>query len=341
MDWMKLKENRSDWQIFKMRADVIDSIRHFFKSEGFLEVQTPVMSPSLIPESYLEVFQTELKDKLGRKTKAFLTPSPEIWHKKLLAAGSGNIFEITKSFRNTDIGGHFHNPEFTLLEWYRTKADYKDTMVDCENLIREINLGKSEINYQGNVIKINGPFEKVSVAEAFERYTGIKVDKLFDREVLKKFVKKKRYRLSGDCSWDDLHNLIFLTEIEPKLGFGKPTILFDFPAQFAPLAKTSSSDPRFKERFELYICGVELADAYNELADPVEQERQLKKEMRLRKKAGMISHPFDNDFIAALRSGLPDCSGVALGVDRLMMIMTDKTDINQVLLFSGEEIFNL
>jgi elongation factor P--(R)-beta-lysine ligase len=339
MDWRKLKENQKSWQIFKMRADVVDLIRQFFKNERFLEVETPIMARSLIPESYLEIFKTELKDKLGKKTEAFLTPSPEIWHKKLLVAGSGNIFEITKSFRNTDIGGHFHNPEFSLLEWYRVGADYKDTMVDCEKLIRKVNHEKPEMFYQGNEVRINAPFERISISNAFEKYAGIKTDELFNREVLLKFAKKKKYHLSNDSSWDDLYNFIFLTEIEPKLGFGRPTIIFDFPAKFAPLAKTSSSDPRFKERFELYICGVELADAYNELADPKEQERQLKKEMSLRKKAGMTLHPLDDDFINALRSGLPGCSGVALGVDRLVMIMADKTDIGEVMFFSGTEIF--
>lgn len=339
MDWQKLKKNPGDWQVFKKRAKAIDSIRHFFKNEGFLEIETPVISPYLIPESYLDVFKTQLKNKLGKSQSAFLIPSPELWHKKLLAAGSGNIFEIGKSFRNTDIGSHFHNPEFTLLEWYRVDADYKDTMVDCESLLRAVFGAK--FCYQGNKIDLTGDFERLSVSQAFEKYLRVKKDELFKKESLLKIGQEKGYRVSKTDQWEELFNFIFLTDIEPKLGFGRPTLLFDYPSQFAPLAKTSLKDSRFKERFELYICGVELADGYNELIDPVEQKKQLKKEEKLRKKLGKTHHPFDNDFINALNTGLPSCSGVALGVDRLVMILTDKTDIDQVRLFSSEEIFNL
>ncbi len=339
MDWKNLKNNPDSWLLIKKRARIVDSIRSFFKKESFLEVQTPLLSPSLIPESYLEIFATKLANKTGKRTAAFLTPSPELWHKKLLAAGSGNIFEITKSFRNTDIGGHFHNPEFTILEWYRVNANYKDTMKDCENLVRFINRDNPKITYQGKSLNVDRPFERLSMIEAFKKYAGIKPDIFFDKKKLFDFAQSKGYQVRQDDDWETVFNLIYVKDIEPQLGLEKPTIIYDFPAQFAPLAKTSRKDPRIKERFELYLFGIELADAYNELIDPAEQALQFKKETSLRKKLRKTDHPVDRDFLKALSSGLPLCSGVALGVDRLVMILTDQTDINKVILFSGADIF--
>lgn len=339
MDWRRLKANPDHWQIFRLRAEIIGRIRQFFQQEGFLEVQTPILAPALIPESYLEIFETELWDKLGRKYRAFLTPSPELWHKKLLVAGAGRIFEITKSFRNTDLGGHFHNPEFTLLEWYRPGADYQTTMVDCEKLIRFVTQGQPKITYQKKTLDLSQPFERISVIEAFQRYAQIDETVLFDPKKLKKEAKDRDYRISDQDSWEEVFNLIYLQAVEPHLGQDRPTIIYDFPAPFAPLAKTNPCDPRVKERFELYLFGVELADGYSELTDPIEQERQFQKEAGRRKRLGKKHHPIDWDFITALKEGLPACSGVALGVDRLIMILADKTEIKDVILFSGEELF--
>ncbi|MCD6225633.1 EF-P lysine aminoacylase GenX [bacterium] len=339
MNWQQLKENPSLWETFRLRAEIIARIREFFAREGFLEVQTPVLSPRLIPESYLEVFTTQLKDRLGKVSPAFLTPSPEIWHKKLLAAGSGNIFEITKSFRNTDIGGHFHNPEFTLLEWYRVKADYWQTMDDCERLIRFINKNQPTLTYQGKTLDISQPFARISVIEAFKKYAGIDSKILFDADLLKKEAQKRGYRIGKKDNWEVIYNLIYLKEVEPHLGQNQPTIIYDFPAQFAPLAKTNPANPRVKQRFELYLFGIELADAYNELTDYQEQKKRFAEEMKRRKEMGKIKVRPDEDFLAALKSGLPPCSGVALGIDRLVMIFANKTDIKEVVLFAGEEIF--
>ena len=338
MDWRKLKSSPENWQIFRLRSELIKRIRAFFEKSGFLEAQTPVLSPALIPESYLEVFQTELKDKLGNSTLAFLTPSPELWHKKLLAAGSGNIFEITKSFRNTDLGGRFHLPEFTLLEWYRVGADYFKTMDDCQALIKSA-VDQDKLTYQGETIDLKAPFEKISVIKAFAKCAGIDDKTLFDQRDLVSWALKNGYRVNREDDWGTVYNLVFLKEVEPKLGFGRPTLIYDFPAEFAPLAKTNSKDSRVKERFELYIAGVELADAYSELIDQVEQKKQFEKEAELRKKMNKLEHPVDWDFIKALESGLPDCSGAALGVDRLMMLLADKTEISEVVLF-GESYVN-
>jgi len=301
-----------DWQIIHQRAEVIDRIRTFFQKENFLEVQTPLLAPALIPESYLEVFETGLKNKTGKSQKAYLTPSPELWHKKLLAAGSGNIFEITKAFRNTDIGGSLHNPEFTILEWYRTKADYTDTMKDCENLIRFLVSPQKTLTYQDKSLELNQPFERLTVAEAFEKYAQATPDNDFE--------------------------INYVKYVEPKLGQKKPTLIYDYPAQFAPLAKPNA-DGLTKQRFELYLFGIEIADAYTELTDAAEQRQQFEKEQAERRKLGRIAHPQDENFLKALESGLPECSGVALGIDRLVMILANQKNIHDVTLFPGADIF--
>lgn len=340
MDWRRLKNNPDLWDIFKRRAVILDKIREFFRKEGFLEVQTPNLSPYLIPESYLEIFETKIFDRLGKSERAYLTPSPELWHKKLLAAGSGNIFEITKSFRNTDLGGYFHNPEFTILEWYRVEADYHKTMNDCEELIRFLNNGRSSLVYQGKDLSITQPFLRISVKEAFERYAKIKEDVLFDSKKLVNEAKRRGYSLEEKDDWGVAFNLVYLKEIEPNLGWDRPTIIYGFPTQFAPLAKTDLQDCRVKRRFELYLFGIELADGYDELIDPEKQKEEFIEEQRRRQALGRIRIKPDWEFIEALESGIPPCSGVALGVDRLVMIFTNRTDISEVVLFSGKDIFS-
>lgn len=339
MDWRELKGNPGKWGVFRRRAELTGRIREFFGKEGFWEVSTPLLAPALVPESYLEVFETTLMDPAGKSQRAFLTTSPEMWHKKLLAAGSGNIFEITKSFRNTDLESRRHNPEFTLLEWYRVGADYRRTMEDCEGLVRFL-ADKKELIYQGKKIFLDKKFERLTVAEASEKFAQIKDKDFFDPERLKARGKAKGYRVEEGDDWETVFNLIYVKEVEPQLGQGRPTFIYDYPAQFAPLAKTSAKDLRVKERFELYIAGMELADAYSELTDEKEQRERFGQETVARRRAGKIDYPADEEFLAALKAGLPECSGAALGVDRLMMLLLDKTKIGEVVLFAAKELFD-
>jgi len=346
MNWKNLKGNPDLWEVLRRREKVVDAVRAFFKKQRFLEVFTPSMVSSLIPESYLEVFETELKDKEGNSKKMFLTPSPEIWHKKLITAGSGNIFEITKSFRNTDCGGRFHHPEFTILEWYRTNCDYRQVMEDCENLIRYLLTALQRIVHinkyskklilkcQGKSIDISRPFARMTVAEAFEKYTGVKKDELFDLEKIRKKIRDKGYEISDKDDWETIFTLLYVGEIEPNLGWERPTIIYDYPSQFSPLSKTSEKDERIKERFELYIGGVEIADGCTELTDAAEQKKEFSKEIKKRKILGKSKFPVDWDFVSALKSGLPPCAGVALGIDRLLMVLLGKEDIREVIMES-------
>ncbi len=310
------------------RQSLIRSIRQFFADNQFIEVSTPILSPFLIPESYLDFFQTKLATPEGRRRSVYLTPSPELWHKRLLAQGIGSIFEISHRFRNGDIG-KLHRPEFWLLEWYSLSAGLQTSMRLTQDLIKYV-VARQTIYYQGQKIDLTGEFESLSMFEAFEKYTGVTEDSFFDKGVLYKKARQLGLTVQKSDSWDDLYTLIYVSEVEPYLGEGKPTFIYNFPTQFAPLAKTNLKDPRFKDRFELFIAGVELADGYVELTDPEEQKQAFLTEIAAFKKQKKPLPKVDWQFIEVLEQGLPESSGVALGIDRLLMIILDKSDIKEV-----------
>ncbi len=334
------------------------AIRDFFYREKFHEVETPLLLPALIPESYLDVFETFLKDRHGNKKRVFLATSPEASIKKLLASGFGNCFEITRSFRNGETESTTHNPEFTILEWYRVGADYTKIMEDCEKLILHIynkikNSAKAKtsgnrqqygnkITYQNIKINLKPPWERISLTKALKKYADVEFDEITDKstsemfpaEKIAKVARKKGYNVTKRNSWEEIFNQIFLNEIEPRLGHPKPTILYDYPKPMAGLAKIKKDDPRLVERFELYIGGLELADCYNELTDYTEQKDRFATELTLIKKKNKTEVIPDEDFLEALKRGLPPCAGIALGVDRLVMLFTDASSIHDTLLFA-------
>lgn len=333
--WQRLHDTPKLWDGYFVRERVTKSIRAFFDGEKFHEIETPILIPHPPAESYLDVFETTLLNRQRQPTKAYLSTSPEVPLKKLMVAGLGNCFSLTKSFRNTETDSHTHNPEFTILEWYRVGADYFAIMDDCEKLVQMI-AGGNTIAYQGKQIDISSPWERMTVAEAFKKYADVNFDDFFDRaEVI---VQKKGYKVEKNSTWEQLYNQIFLNEVEPHFGHSKPTIVYEFPGELAALAKKKGSDPRFAERFEFYIAGLELGDAYSELTDPVEQEVRFKKELAELKRLGKTTYDYDHDFIEALKVGLPKCSGIAVGVDRLVMLLADTKNIADTLFFpAGEE----
>lgn len=342
--WQKLKKNPKLWRKFFIREKIIQSIREFFLREKFHEVETPLLLPAVVPESYLEVFETHLLDRQRKKKRMFLATSPEASLKKILVAGIGNCFEITKSFRNTETGSTLHNPEFTILEWYRVGANYKDVMRDCQHLIgfilKSLKLPKLLI-YQGKSVDLSSPWERISVPQALKKYADIDFDnitekssKMFPSEKIALIAKEKGYHVEKNNSWEEIFNQIFLNEVEPHLGtHGKPTIIYDYPRPMAALAKIKSSNPRLAERFEFYIAGLELGDCYSELTDYKEQKKRFEEEQKIRQIKGKTSVYPDVDFLEALKAGLPKCSGIAVGIDRLIMLFTDSTSIDEVLLF--------
>jgi len=298
---------------------IIDLIRAWFKQNNFLEVFTPqlVHLPSMEPN--LTPFKTEVISFKGKKTPAYLIMSPEYAMKRLLVDGFENIFQITSSFRNCEDNSPLHNLEFKILEWYRPQADYMDIAKDTENLIYSINKKKYLI-YQNKKIDLTPPWEYLTCEQAFKKYANID---------LKKIIKQKNYE-------DDFYK-IFLTHIERKLGQKKPTFLIDYPLSMAALSKAKNK--YWAERFELYIAGVELANAFSELNDWREQYSRLKQEKLERKKLGKEDYAIDLEFINALKKGMPKAGGIALGVDRLIMLLMNKTSLENIILFPTNKMF--
>lgn len=342
--WQRLHDNPKLWEKYLVREKVLRTIREYFENEHFHEVETPLLIAHPPAESYLDVFETTLLDRHRRATKAYLSTSPEIPLKKLMVAGLGDCYSLTHAFRNMEMQGSLHNPEFTVLEWYRVNATYRDIMKDSEALVLYIAqaLGKRDtITYQGQHIHIAAPWERLTVADAFKKFAGVNFDEFFDLGVARRIATQKGYRVEARNTWEELYNQIFLNEIERKLGRGRPTILYDFPSAVAALSQHKKEDPRFCERFEFYIAGLELGDCYGELTDPVESEKRFDFQMKEITRLGKTAYDYDHDFIEALKVGLPTCSGIAVGVDRLVMLLADVPTIDGTLFFPASEEFSL
>jgi elongation factor P--(R)-beta-lysine ligase len=328
-------------QVIKDRAKITGLIRGFFTQQDFLEVETPLLVKHPGTEPYLEVFETELKTDRGQTARAFLSTSPELSMKKLLGEGLGNMFQICKSFRNGEGIGDWHNHEFTILEWYRVDADYTQIMQDFEQMMVYVleGLGRDMvIEYQGNKYDLSSPWERVSVVEAFEKYANVLEKDFFSADALNKHCLNEGY--SGQkLNYDDAFYWIMQNKVEPYLGRSKPTIIYDYPVSQAALSKRKKTDPRLAERFEVYLAGLELGNAFSELIDPVEQKSRMVAELEMRKALGKVEYELDTDFISALEKGLPETGGIAVGVDRLVMLLLDKPSIQDVIIFPVNQIF--
>lgn len=337
--WQELLSDPARWKPLLLREKIVKHIRSFFDKQGFREVDTPMLIRHPAAESYLEVFETTLLTRHRKKEPLYLSTSPELAIKKLLVAGLGNCYALTKSFRNMETDSKTHHPEFTILEWYRTDATYVDIMEDCENLLLSIlsNVQASNtsvICYQGATITLAKPWPRISVGEAFQRWAHISLEDFFDMDCAKKTARAKGYAVGPNTTWEELYHQIFLNEVEPHLGADRPTILYDFPSRMAALSKKKPNNPRFSERFEFYIGGLELGDCYSELTDWKEQEKRFQQEMEEIRRLGKTSYTYDQDFILALQQGLPPCAGIAVGVERLAMLFADTSDIRDVTLFA-------
>jgi lysyl-tRNA synthetase class 2 len=345
----KLKENPDLWPQYLVRERVIDAIRAYFKSHGFHEVEVPLLLPTPSTEPFLEVFKTELKDDHGNRWDAFLPSSPEFALKKLLAAGSGSNFTITKSFRNGEGRSSRHNPEFTILEWYTVDGDYWTVAEQFQELMIAIletvqsdsqRISESEITYQGKKYSLSTPWERISVAEAFRTYAGIDTETMLDEDRLKKAGMSKGYDITQETTWEQIWNQIIANEIEPRLGQKGPTILYDYPLSQAALSKKKDDDPRFAERFEVFLAGMELGNCFTELTDWHEQEARCLADLAERRRLGKTEYPMDTDFIDALKLGMPPTGGIAVGVDRLVALFADVPTIADTLFFPVEELFS-
>ncbi len=326
---------------FVQRQMLTQKIRDFFHSRGFIEAETPLMVRHADVELNIDPFRTSLvRIPEGGGPAAvrefFLITSPEYALKKLITGGMEKIFQISHCFRNNEDDNDLHNPEFTMLEWYRAFSDYREIMKDTEELglflARAAN-GKNEVIFGDYKVDLSTPWERVKVKDLFERYADIDEETLLDGQKLREEARKRGYGIGEDAPYIDSFYIIMLNEIEPKIGLLKPVIVYDYPAQMSALAKKSEADPRYAERFEVYAGGMELCNAYSELNDAVEQEQRLKSKNGLRKDAGKEQYEVDQSFIDALKFGMPPSGGNALGVDRLIMLVTNTADIRDMILF--------
>jgi lysyl-tRNA synthetase class 2 len=316
------------------RSAITRAVRAWFDDQGFAEVETGILQVSPGNETHLHAPRTELTRADGGRASRYLRTSPEFACKKLLAAGETKIFELARVFRDRE-RGDLHLPEFTMLEWYRASTGYDAVMADSIVIIAHAAqaTGIGQFSFRG---KIADPFaepELLTVAAAFERFAGIDLlasiaDGHGDRARLAA-AAKSRVRISDDDTWSDIFSKVLVEHVEPRLGQGRLTVLFEYPAPEAALARAKPSDSRVAERFEVYACGVELANGFGELTDAREQRHRFTEAMDEKQRRYGERYPLDEDFLAAVGQ-MPQASGVALGFDRLVMLASGALRIDQV-----------
>ncbi|KIU48024.1 MULTISPECIES: EF-P lysine aminoacylase EpmA [Bradyrhizobium] len=316
------------------RTAITRALRAWFEEQGFAEVETAILQVSPGNETHLHAPRTELRQADGARATRYLRTSPEFACKKLLAAGEPKIYEFARVFRDRE-RGDLHLPEFTMLEWYRANAGYDaimaDTIVVIAHAAQATGIGR--FSFRG---KIADPFaepELLTVAAAFERFAGIDLlatisDGEGDRAALAA-AAHARVRISDDDTWSDIFSKVLVEHVEPNLGQGQLTVLFEYPSPEAALARAKAGDPRVAERFEVYACGVELANGFGELTDAAEQRHRFTAAMDQKARRYGERYPLDDDFLAAVGQ-MPEASGVALGFDRLVMLASGAPRIDQV-----------
>ncbi len=311
-------------------ARYLSEIRAFFTGRGYLEVDTPVLAPFLIPEPSIEVFETvyHAHGGAGSPRRMWLAPSPELWMKRLLGQGAGNIFQVSHSFRNADYGSPLHNPEFRLLEWYTVGRGYRDSIRDTEDLFEHL---LSRAGCRGEAARLTPPFACLSMEEAFREHAGIDLAACTDAVAMREAARGRGLAADGDTTWEQAFHLVFLGVVEPRLPRDRPLVLTDYPAQVPTTARRRHGTP-WAERWELYVDGIEVANCYTEETDPRTLARLIDEEQR-RKAGALVSPEPDRGLAAAFPPGFPQCTGTALGVDRLLMLLEGDRSLEGVILF--------
>jgi elongation factor P--(R)-beta-lysine ligase len=319
----------------RARAAIATAVRAWFAAQGFLEADTPILQVSPGNETHISAFATELVGPAGERSRLYLHASPEFALKKLLAAGEERLFSLAHVFRNRE-RGPLHHPEFTMLEWYRAHAPYEALFADCGALLAAAAraAGTDTFRFRAATAKAFVDPEILTVVDAFQRHAGFDLLQTYDaqgcdRDALARHTAALGLRVVADDNWSDLFSKILSAKVEPHLGHGRATLLVDYPAPEAALARLKD-DQRFAERFELYVCGVELANGFGELTDAAEQRRRFAAAMDERQRLYGDRYPLDEDFLTAL-AAMPPASGIALGFDRLVMLATGARRIEEVI----------
>jgi len=351
-EWYRLqKEGRSHIRKLEQRAQVLAATRRFFAQRGFVEIEAPLMVPSPGLELHLAAFQVQ-------PSARYLITSPEYQLKRLLTGGMRRIYSLGKVFRHGELGPH-HNPEFTMLEWYRAYADWTSVAHDVAELCAELAQtlhGSTKVRYRGQELDLTPPWPQLTVAQAVRQHTGIE---LCGDETTAQLLEKlaaaglplpapstdAKDGAAAQWNWDDVFFSLFLNHVEPKL-FAPPTdgsaqrpfFLYDWPAPLCALARRKPTAPQVVERFEAYALGLELCNGFGELCDPTEQRQRLLSDASERQRRGLPVYPLDERFLQALDEGLPPSGGVALGIDRIVMLLLDAAQLRDVLPFSADEL---
>jgi elongation factor P--(R)-beta-lysine ligase len=318
-----------------LRGEISRAVRDLFAEMEFIEVETATLQVSPGNETHIHAMRTELASPTGRDRR-YLRTSPEFACKKLLAAGERRIFEFARCYRNRESGA-LHHPEFTMLEWYRAHGQYELLMHDCMAVVSRSaqTAGTRQFTFRERTANPLADPERITVTEAFKRFAGIDLMAALplegpDRRRFAMMAIDAGVNIPNEDTWGDIFSRVLVEKVEPHLGIGRATILDEYPTVMSALARPKVSDSRVAERFEVYICGVEIANGFGELTDAVEQRRRLAAEMAEKERIYHERYPIDDDFIAALRIMPPAC-GVALGFDRLVMLAAGATRIDQVM----------
>jgi len=305
-------------EMLRLRAEVLAAIRAFFADRGVLEVETPLLASAPVTDLHLQALSCRYRGPgADQGRKLYLQTSPEFAMKRLLAAGTGAVYQICKAVRDGEAGG-MHNPEFTILEWYRPGWNHHRLMDEVDELLQLV-LGTR-------------PGDRLTYATIFERHASVDVFSANDEELVSR-AETLGVTQPNALGRDDLLNLLLTHVVEPQLGRSRPTFVHDYPASQASLSRIRPGDPPVAERFEVFSEGIELANGYHELTDPVEQRQRFEADIAARRAAGLPEVPIDERLLSAIEHGLPDCAGVALGVDRLLMVVARTREISDVLAF--------
>jgi elongation factor P--(R)-beta-lysine ligase len=337
--WWSRETHARRRPLLAARGRIVSALRQWFDAEGFAEVEGGALQVSPGNETHLHAFATDLVRSDASTRGLYLHTSPEFAMKKLLAAGEERIVDFAHVFRNRERSA-LHHPEFTMLEWYRAHESYERIMDDCAAILHVAAqaAGAETFRFREREASPFAEAERVTVGEAFGRHAGIDLMATLptnpndepDAHTLAAQARRIGIRLAADDTWSDIFSRILSERVEPHLGIGRPLILYDYPASEAALARRKPSNPRVAERFELYVAGVELANAFGELTDPVEQRRRFEADMAEKERIYGERYPVDADFLAALAK-MPPASGCALGLDRLVMLATGAERIDDVI----------
>lgn len=363
--WKLLKNNPHLFERYFIKEYIIKACRKFFEARKYHELESPILVSALPQERFLDVLDLDIELKGNKKLKAYLTPTTETFNKKILAAGLGEHFVITKVIRGLEEIGVNHSPEFTMLEWYHLNATYFDLMDDTEELLKfvkkeiynallqEKELKKFQVSsemlerfnpetdyitYGEYRIDFSKPWDRVDVSKALEE-CGVILSEIQEEAAFKEKMKSKGYTIAENDSWQTIFELLFASEIEPKMSKEVPTFFYNYPKQVCVLTKPNAKNPLVCEKVELYVAGKEVANGYTELLDWNLQESRFKEEQHARQQMGMKDVKFDHDLIEALKSGLPDVAGIGMGLDRIAMIYSNAKNIKEINYFPAAEMF--